>query len=158
MDVVTAAGLDILAAPCLWAIAAFPLAAPALVVLVSVGWTGVAQGGRWWVSALQPGLGLAVPWLYPGAPTCPGLMHQFADPLHGLERIGTALASKLGCCGVGKTPSQGWTGVKVAACPARGCVGWCVPLHNCYTKERAVLGPVCPVCSQIVNCLVQLEV
>ena len=45
MDVVTAAGLDILAAPWLWAIAVFPLAAPALVVLVLVEWTGVAQGG-----------------------------------------------------------------------------------------------------------------
>lgn len=45
VDVVTAAGLDVLAAPWLWAIAVFLLAAPALVVLVLVGWTGGAQGG-----------------------------------------------------------------------------------------------------------------
>ena len=36
VDVVTAAGLDILAAPWLWASAVFPLAAPALVVLILV--------------------------------------------------------------------------------------------------------------------------
>lgn len=45
MDVVTAAGLDILAALWLWAIAIFPLAAAALVVLVLMEWTGVLQGG-----------------------------------------------------------------------------------------------------------------
>lgn len=67
VDVVTAAGLDVLVAPWLWAIAVFPLAAPALVVLVLVGWTGGVTG-RWWVSALQPGLGLAVPHLWRGAP------------------------------------------------------------------------------------------
>lgn len=45
VDVVTAAGLDILAVPWLWAIAVFPLAAPALVVLVLMEWTGLLQGG-----------------------------------------------------------------------------------------------------------------
>lgn len=55
-----------------------------------------------------------------------------------------------------KTPSQEWAGVKGAACPARGSVGWCVPLQNCYTKEGAVLDLT--VSSEIVNCLVQPEV
>lgn len=45
VDVVTAAGLDILAAPWLWAITVFHLAAPYLVVLVLMEWTGVLQGG-----------------------------------------------------------------------------------------------------------------
>lgn len=45
VDVVTAAGLDILAAPWLWAITVFPLAAPALVVMVLMEWTGLLQGG-----------------------------------------------------------------------------------------------------------------
>lgn len=44
VDVVTAAGLVIAAAPWPWAIAVFPLAAPALVVLVLMEWTGVLQG------------------------------------------------------------------------------------------------------------------
>lgn len=65
VDVVTAAGLDILAAPWLWAVAVFPLAAPVLVVLVLMEWTGVLQGGGggWWVSVLQLVLGLAGPCL-----------------------------------------------------------------------------------------------
>lgn len=60
------------------------------------------------------------------------------------ERAGATLTSRLGSCGVERIPSQGWTGVKGAACPAGGCMGCCLPLHNCYTKEGAVLGPTVP--------------
>lgn len=59
----------------------------------------------------------------------------------GLVRTSTALTSRFGCCGVEKTPCQGLTGVKGAACPARSCGGWCVPFYHGYTKEGAVLGP-----------------
>lgn len=45
VDVVTAVGLDILAAPWLWAIAVFPLAAPALMELVLMDWSELLQGG-----------------------------------------------------------------------------------------------------------------
>lgn len=45
VDVVTAAGPGIHAAPWLCAIVIFPLAAPVLVVLVLVEQTGMAQGG-----------------------------------------------------------------------------------------------------------------
>lgn len=70
MDVVTAAGLDILAAPWLWAIAVFPLAAPApaLVVLVLMEWTGLLQGGGGgWVSCswVWGWLGLIWGWQLP---------------------------------------------------------------------------------------------
>lgn len=57
MDVVTAAGLDSLGAPWLWALPVFPLAAPALVELVLMECS--VTGRWWWASVLQPGLGLA---------------------------------------------------------------------------------------------------
>lgn len=72
------------------------------------------------------------------------LMHQLQRPSawpgdgwHSLDLKPSVLWDR-------KTPSQEWAGGKGAACPARGSVSWCVPLHNCYTKEGAVLGPTVP--------------
>lgn len=79
VDVVIAAGLDILAAPWLWAITVFPPPAPALLVLVLMEWTGVLQGGGGgrvfcsWVWGWQlPGVETQAP--------LPQLMHQLHRP------------------------------------------------------------------------------
>lgn len=102
--------------------------------LGGVDWGGT---GRWWVSALQPGLGLAVPCLWPGAPACPGwqllavgawavlpkVMHQLHRPSLWPGEDRHSLDLKAWLLWVGETPSQEWTGVKGTACPARGLCG-----------------------------------
>lgn len=95
------------------------------------------------------GLGLAGPCLEQlpvgeAQAPLPQLMHQLHRPSAWPGDGWHSLDLKLWVLWDRKTPSQEWVGVKGASCPARGSVGWCVPLHNCYTKEGAMLGPTVP--------------
>lgn len=81
----------------------------------------------------------SLPWLAAacseGQAVLPKVMHQLHRPSPWLGEYWHSLDLKAWLLWGRENSFPGWTG---------DCVGWCVPLHNCYTKEGAVLGPTMP--------------